>query len=86
MVEFVGTKVTISYAKNGESIGEAFSFPKSQLGGKALFPHISSRNVKVELNFGKNKDGTAKENFFALPDGFSMAADCVAKAQRGMAR
>ena len=67
-------------------IGEAFNFPKSKLGGKALFPHISSRNVKFEVNFGKNKDETEKEKFFALQDGYKMAAECVDEAQRGFAR
>jgi len=86
MIDFSGANVSLSYAKNGESLGEAFSFPKSQLGGKALFPHISSRNVKFEANFGKNKDGTDKEPFFPLQDGFTMAGAQVASAQRGLAR
>jgi len=49
--------VTMTFTKNGESQGEAYSFPRSQLGGEALFPHILSRNCKFTCNFGKNKDG-----------------------------
>ena len=32
--------------------GVAYEFPKSELKGQALFPHISSRNVRFEVNFG----------------------------------
>jgi len=49
--------VTMTFTKNGESMGEAFSFPRADLGGEALFPHILTRNVKFTANFGKDKDG-----------------------------
>ena len=78
--------VSISFAKNGESLGQAFSVPKADLNGKALFPHISSRNVKFEVNFGKNKDDSAKDNFFPKPEEYKMAAECLESAERGMAR
>jgi len=32
--------IQISFTKNGEAQGTAFEVPKSQLAGKALFPHI----------------------------------------------
>merc|ERR1719220_489899 len=86
MVDFSGKTVSFSYAKNGESLGEAFSVPTSQLAGKALFPHVSCRNVKVEVNFGKNKDETAKENFFPLLEGYTMAGNCLESAQRSVPR
>ena len=84
--DFDQDNVSFSYAKNGESLGEAFSVEKSTLEGKPLFPHVSSRNVKYEINFGADKEGNARENWFAAPEGFSMAAEQVATAQRGMAR
>merc|ERR1719189_2122027 len=86
MADFSGKTVSFSYAKNGESLGEAFSVPTSQLAGKALFPHVSCRNVKVEVNFGKNKDETAKENFFPLLEGYTMAGNCLESAQRSVPR
>ena len=86
MVDFSGTNVSFTFAKNGETLGEAFSVPKSQLEGKALFPHVSCRNVKIEVNFGKNKDESAKENFFPLLDGYTMAANCLDSAQRSVPR
>jgi len=86
MADFSGDKVSFSYAKNGESLGEAFSVPTSQLAGKPLFPHVSCRNVKVEVNFGKNKDGEAKENFFPLLEGYTMAGNCLESAQRSVPR
>lgn len=84
--DFDSDNVTIAYAKNGEDFGETFSFAKSSLEGKPLFPHVSSRNVKFEINFGADKEGKARENWFEKPEGFSMAAEQVATAQRGMAR
>ena len=86
MAEFSGKTVSFSYAKNGESLGEAFSVPTSKLAGKALFPHVSCRNVKVEVNFGKNKDETTKENFFPLLEGYTMAGNCLESAQRSVPR
>merc|ERR1712008_158478 len=46
----------------------------------------SCRNVKVEVNFGKNKDETAKENFFPLLEGYTMAGNCLESAQRSVPR
>lgn len=67
-------------------IGNAFTFPKTQLEGKSLFPHVSTRNVKFEINFGKTKDGTAQEPLFPLPAGFSLAGNCLDSASRGSPR
>ncbi|KAH0540429.1 heterogeneous nuclear ribonucleoprotein U-like protein 1 isoform X1 [Cotesia glomerata] len=44
--------VVISYSLNNESLGEAFRFPKSELDGKALFPHILTKNYAFVCNFG----------------------------------
>ena len=63
-----------------------FYYLNSILAGKVLFPHVSSRNVKIEMNFGKNKDGEAQEAAFELPAGFKFAADCVATSSRGSRR
>jgi len=84
MADFSGASVSFSFAKNGESLGEAFSVPKAELKGKVMFPHVSCRNVKIELNFGKNKDESVKENWFPLPDGYTMAANSVDSAQRSV--
>lgn len=44
--------VVISYSLNNESLGEAFRFSKSELDGKALFPHILTKNYAFVCNFG----------------------------------
>ncbi|XP_057324388.1 heterogeneous nuclear ribonucleoprotein U-like protein 1 isoform X2 [Microplitis mediator] len=44
--------VVISYTLNNESLGEAFKFSKSELDGKALFPHILTKNYAFVCNFG----------------------------------
>jgi heterogeneous nuclear ribonucleoprotein U-like protein 1 len=85
-VDLSSDPVTFSFAKNGESQGVAFSVAQSELEGKAIFPHISSRNTKFEVNFGKDKDGKDNENWFAPLDGFTMAAEHVATTQRGAPR
>merc|ERR1712223_1292759 len=80
----------MTFTKNGVSQGVAFEFPKEQLEGKALFPHVSSRNYKFEVNFGNSviceKDeaerphytiksgGEAKEPWFAALEGYTCAA------------
>ena len=89
-VNFDGPNVVITFTKNGATQGVAFEFPKEQLAGKALFPHVSSRNYKFEVNFGNSvvceKDdaerphytikagGEAKEPWFAALEGYTSAA------------
>lgn len=43
----------IEFTLNGESLGKAFEIEKSTLEGKALFPHISTKNVGYVVNFGQ---------------------------------
>jgi len=42
---------TVSLFKNGERISPPQALPEA-LKGKALFPHVSYRNVSVQMNFG----------------------------------
>lgn len=86
LIDLDSAQVSVKFAKNDEAPVEAFTFAKTQLGGKAVFPHISSRNVKFEANFGKNKDETDKEAFFPIPDGYKMAATCIDSAKKAMPR
>lgn len=60
--------VLISYAFNGTKQEVAFEVPKSSLEDKALFPHILSKNISFEVNFGDrleawNTDESFKEDF-----------------------
>lgn len=43
----------IEFTVNNVSQGTAFEFDKAELEGKALFPHICSRNVAFKVNFGQ---------------------------------
>ena len=74
-VDLTSDPVTFHFTKNGEDQGVAFSVPKSELASKALFPHVSSRNVKFDCNFGQAKDGSKRENWFAPMSGYQMAAE-----------
>jgi len=58
--------VVLVFTKNGESLGEAFTFEKKNLNGKFLFPHVSCLNTVVELNFGQNEKA-----FSEVPEEFS---------------
>ncbi len=61
LLDLSGDEAVFSFEKNGQSQGEAFRVPKSELEGKALFPHVSTRNVKIDVNLGKKKDGEDRE-------------------------
>lgn len=45
----------IEYTVNGESQGPAFEFNKEDLDGKALFPHVLSKNLAFTVNFGQRE-------------------------------
>lgn len=47
--------VVLSYTLNGKDLGTAFSIPKEELGDKALFPHVLSKNCTFTCNFGQEK-------------------------------
>jgi len=58
-----GDEISMTFTKNGEDQGDAFQIPKEKLGGRPLFPHILSRNVKFEVNFGVNKANEDKDQW-----------------------
>lgn len=59
--------VIISYTVNGEVQPTAFTIPRSELPDEAsMFPHILTRNIKFEVNFGQNED-----TWFEAPSEFS---------------
>ncbi|XP_055592951.1 heterogeneous nuclear ribonucleoprotein U-like protein 2 isoform X2 [Uranotaenia lowii] len=43
----------IEFTLNSTNQGTAFEFDRSELEGKALFPHICSRNIAYKVNFGQ---------------------------------
>ncbi|XP_043479532.1 heterogeneous nuclear ribonucleoprotein U-like protein 1 isoform X2 [Leptopilina heterotoma] len=45
--------VEISYTVNGNSSGPAFIIPKAELGDKALYPHVLTKNCTFICNFGQ---------------------------------
>lgn len=46
----------ISYTVNGESHGVAFTISKEELNSRPLFPHISTKNCRFEVNFGQKEE------------------------------
>ncbi len=75
-----GDEVVFAWTKNGEKQGE-WSVPRADLGmadeSVALFPHVSTRNVKVEVNFGRDKAGEDKEPSHAPAAGDDAEASFV---------
>ena len=61
-IDLESDEISMTFTKNGEDQGDAFQIPKDELGDSALFPHIMSRNVKFEVNFGVTKDGVKSED------------------------
>lgn len=89
-LDMSGDTVSMTFTKNGKIQGPAFQFPRSELGGEALFPHILSRNTKFEVNFGKNKAGEEVKPFNEPAEGleeYTQAALLpVEERVRGLAR
>ncbi|XP_062587264.1 heterogeneous nuclear ribonucleoprotein U-like isoform X2 [Saccostrea cucullata] len=59
------SEIFISYAKNGDDLGVCFPVEKSKL-EEALFPHILTKNVAFECNFG-----ALEEPWFPLKEEFT---------------
>lgn len=49
------TPCKISYTVNGVEQGTAYEFDKSELGDKAVFPHILTKNMCYRVNFGYDR-------------------------------
>jgi len=62
--------LTISYSKNGQFLGTAFSVP-SEFRGRGLFPHVLLLNVTCHLNFGQEESKVCVHNEYK----FIMNAD-----------
>jgi len=72
-VDFEGDSVSVTFTRNGDDLGDAFQIPKADLGGRYLFPHILSKNVKFEVNFG-SIDASINAWKEPLPGGYIKAA------------
>lgn len=58
--------IFISFAKNGDDLGVCFPIKKSDLEEVALFPHVLTKNVAFECNFG-----ALEEPWFPLKEEFT---------------
>lgn len=45
--------IRMYFAKNSGPMALAYEFQVAQLGLNSLFPHVSSKNLTVEFNFGQ---------------------------------
>merc|ERR1719402_473037 len=81
-IDFEGEEVSLMFTKNGEDQGDAFQIPKSDLGEGGLFPHIMSRNVKFEVNFGLDKEGTKVEDWKEKLEGAYVKAGEIEQESR----
>lgn len=74
-LDLSGDEAVISFSKNGESQGEAFRVAKADLGGNALFPHVSARNTRFVVNFGRAvvADEDQEQAFAPIEDDYEFA-------------
>ena len=64
-IDFSGDEINVTFTKNGDDQGDAFQITRAELDGAALFPHIMTRNVKFEVNFGIDKESADRDNWHA---------------------
>ena len=62
-LDFTQGEINVTFTKNGEDQGDAFQISKETLSDNALFPHVMTRNVKFEVNFGIDKAAAEKESW-----------------------
>ncbi|XP_063990998.1 heterogeneous nuclear ribonucleoprotein U-like protein 1 [Diachasmimorpha longicaudata] len=64
-LDMSGEEVSMTYILNGKNLGTAFSVSKAELEGKALYPHILTKNCEISCNFGDEEpwDPTPLEGF-----------------------
>jgi len=62
-LDFTQDEINVTFTKNGEDQGDAFQISKEDLGETALFPHVMTRNVKFEINFGIDKAAADRESW-----------------------
>ncbi|KAJ8308856.1 hypothetical protein KUTeg_013730 [Tegillarca granosa] len=80
-IEVDDDSALFSYAKNGEELGICFQIDTSELNDEALFPHVYTKNISFECNFGHNE-----EPFFPLKEDFNFIANVpVEERVRGLA-
>jgi len=86
-LDFTQDEINVTFTKNGEDQGDAFQISKEELAGKPLFPHIMTRNVKFEVNFGVTREGGDAEGWKeALAADYVPAGRVEAERVRGSQR
>ncbi|XP_059484411.1 heterogeneous nuclear ribonucleoprotein U-like protein 1 [Neocloeon triangulifer] len=54
-LDMSGENAIMSYTVDGEDQGVAFTVPKADLKGQALFPHVLTKNCSFSCNFGTDE-------------------------------
>jgi heterogeneous nuclear ribonucleoprotein U-like protein 1 len=62
--------VELSFSVNGVPQGVAFYLTREELNGRALFPHILTKNCRFEVNFGQKEDP-----WFPPTEGYEWASE-----------
>jgi heterogeneous nuclear ribonucleoprotein U len=70
-------ELIVSFSKNGVDMGVAYTIKKNDLvkdkNGKSVFyPHILSKNIVFEVNFGQRVSLLGDEPFAPLKSGFEL--------------
>jgi len=64
--DYESDPVVLSFTKNGEDLGKCYEIPASELEGKALFPHVLSKNSEFTCNFGQRVSLVLCRNCFSV--------------------
>lgn len=72
LVQDYGEKVKMSFAVNGVHQGDAFTIEASEINNQPLFPHLLTKNIKFQANFGQS------ESEFPTESGYTWAAKVAA--------
>lgn len=69
---------TIFYTKNGVNLYDAFDISDQNI-DKALFPHVTSQNVRLSFNFGSNETPyfPPEEGYIPIQEATEEDRECV---------
>lgn len=80
-LEIGAEEVSMTFSKNGEDQGDAYQIPVAEWKNMPLFPHILTRNVKFQVNFGVVKEGTETKDAENWKDPISEGFTKLGKAE-----
>ena len=79
-------EVSMTFTKNGEDQGDAYQIKRAEFPDAAIFPHVLSKNIKFQVNFGVDAKGKDIDDFKEKLDGDYVKMAKVEAKERGVPR